>query len=174
MDNNIEKQAAKDLSLQKQKNTSSDNDRSSNNAEYKRRPRRSNYNKHKPRNKPVKENTDENTENASDTKSEKKRDDKTQSSPPKENGSKPLSRLWIVIPCYNEENVLPITSQLFLDELYDLIKKRKISKSSRILFVNDGSKDSTWDIIKDLARSQYFVNDRFIFKVIVIQSILSR
>ena len=58
--------------------------------------------------------------------------------------------LYIVIPCYNEEKVLPITSGMFLDELNDLISKGKISPDSRILFVNDGSKDSTWDIIKKL------------------------
>lgn len=62
------------------------------------------------------------------------------------------SRLWIVIPCYNEENVLPITSEQFLDELNDLIAKEKIAEDSRILFVNDGSKDSTWQIICDLAQ----------------------
>lgn len=59
--------------------------------------------------------------------------------------------LYIVIPCYNEEAVLPVTAPLFLNELADLINKGKISDSSRILFVNDGSKDRTWDIIKELA-----------------------
>ncbi len=67
--------------------------------------------------------------------------------------SKKASKLWIVIPCYNEENVLPITSELFLNELNDLIGKKKISEDSRILFVNDGSKDTTWQIICDLAKS---------------------
>ena len=51
--------------------------------------------------------------------------------------------LYVVIPCYNEEKVLPITSQLFLKELTDLIHKNKISDKSKILFVNDGSKDKT-------------------------------
>ena len=60
--------------------------------------------------------------------------------------------LYIVIPCYNEEQVLPITKQLFLDELSLLISKDKISSDSRIMFVNDGSKDSTWDIITTLAK----------------------
>lgn len=64
-----------------------------------------------------------------------------------------LSRLWIVIPCYNEESVLPITSKMFLDELELLINKKKIAPDSRILFVNDGSRDSTWDIIKELSKS---------------------
>ena len=61
------------------------------------------------------------------------------------------SRLFIVIPCYNEEEVLPITSKMFLEELEDLIHKGKISDNSRILFVNDGSKDKTWAIIENLA-----------------------
>ena len=60
--------------------------------------------------------------------------------------------LYIIIPCYNEQEVLPITSKLFLEELLKLIEKNKISKDSRILFVNDGSKDNTWQIIKDLSR----------------------
>ncbi|MBQ6998478.1 MAG: glycosyltransferase family 2 protein [Clostridia bacterium] len=60
--------------------------------------------------------------------------------------------LWIVIPCYNEEAVLPITAPMFLNKLNFLISANKISDESRILFVNDGSKDSTWDIIKKLAK----------------------
>ena len=66
--------------------------------------------------------------------------------------------LYIIIPCYNEEEVLPITSGLFLEELTHLIDKEKISKKSKIMFVNDGSKDQTWKIIKELASS----DDRFI------------
>ena len=61
--------------------------------------------------------------------------------------------LYIIIPCYNEQEVLPITSKLFLEELLKLIEKNKISDDSRILFVNDGSKDNTWQIIKDLSKS---------------------
>ena len=59
--------------------------------------------------------------------------------------------LYIVIPCYNEEEVLPVTSGMFRDEIRDLIEKDKISSESRILFVDDGSKDSTWQIISSLA-----------------------
>lgn len=62
------------------------------------------------------------------------------------------TKLFIVIPCYNEEKVLPITSNMFLDELSYLIQKGKISDESRILFVNDGSKDSTWNLIKELSK----------------------
>lgn len=60
--------------------------------------------------------------------------------------------LYIVIPCYNEEKVLPITCTMFLDKINELINKEKISEDSRILFVNDGSKDNTWNIICDLAK----------------------
>ena len=59
--------------------------------------------------------------------------------------------LYIVIPCYNEEKVLPITSKMFLDKINELIDKQKIAEESSILFVNDGSKDSTWEIIHNLA-----------------------
>ena len=62
------------------------------------------------------------------------------------------TKLYVVIPCYNEEQVLPITSKLFLEELKDLIQKGKISEDSRILFVNDGSKDRTWEIITQLSQ----------------------
>ncbi len=60
--------------------------------------------------------------------------------------------LYIVIPCYNEEHVLPLTAPLFLDKLSQLAAKGRISADSRILFVNDGSKDRTWQIITELAR----------------------
>ena len=59
--------------------------------------------------------------------------------------------LWIVIPCYNEEQVLPLTAPMFLQKLRDLTEAGQISENSRILFVNDGSKDRTWEIIRDLA-----------------------
>ena len=66
--------------------------------------------------------------------------------------------LFIVIPCYNEEAVLPVTAPMFLNKLKTLIDEEKISGSSRILFVNDGSKDSTWDIIRSLARQdEHFI-----------------
>ena len=63
-------------------------------------------------------------------------------------------RLYMIIPCYNEEKVLPITSEMFLEELNLLITKDKISENSRILFVNDGSKDKTWDLIKKLSEKE--------------------
>lgn len=64
--------------------------------------------------------------------------------------NKPL--LWIVIPCYNEEAVLPVTAPLFLQKIHDLTAAGKISDQSRICFVNDGSKDSTWQLICEFAR----------------------
>ncbi len=60
--------------------------------------------------------------------------------------------LYIIVPCYNEEAVLPITALSFKDKLNKLISREKISSGSRILFVNDGSKDSTWSIISRLAK----------------------
>ena len=60
--------------------------------------------------------------------------------------------LYIVIPCYNEQEVLPITCTLFRDKLASLEAAGKISPDSRVLFVNDGSKDDTWNIITRLAQ----------------------
>lgn len=66
--------------------------------------------------------------------------------------------LYIVIPCYNEEQVLSVTSDMFLDEIRDLINKGKIGDESRILFVNDGSRDRTWEIIKELSqKDEHFI-----------------
>ena len=70
----------------------------------------------------------------------------------------PRPILWIVIPCYNEEKVLPITAPMFLDKLTTLAEEGKISSRSRVLFVNDGSRDATWQIICDLAEK----DERFI------------
>ena len=64
-----------------------------------------------------------------------------------------LPRLYIVIPCYNEEEVLPITAPMFLGKITDLASQGFISEDSRVLFVNDGSRDRTWEIIKQLAKS---------------------
>ena len=61
--------------------------------------------------------------------------------------------LYIVIPCYNEEKVLPITAPMFLKKIQDLSAAGKVSQDSRVLFVNDGSKDNTWNIIKDLSKA---------------------
>ena len=58
--------------------------------------------------------------------------------------------LYTVIPCYNEEEVLKETASRLIEKYKSLIANDKISKNSRIVFVNDGSKDKTWDIIKEL------------------------
>ena len=59
--------------------------------------------------------------------------------------------LYIVIPCYNEEKVLPITAPLFLEQLQAMQSQDLVSSASKIMFVNDGSKDNTWGIIQQLA-----------------------
>lgn len=65
--------------------------------------------------------------------------------------------LYIVIPCFNEETVLPITNTLFLDKLKDFIAAGEISAESRILFVDDGSRDNTWSVISELhQKNAYF------------------
>ena len=58
--------------------------------------------------------------------------------------------LYLVIPCYNEEDVLPITAKKLLIKISTMIENEIISKDSKILFVNDGSKDKTWRIIEEL------------------------
>ncbi len=60
--------------------------------------------------------------------------------------------LWVIVPCYNEEKVLPITAPLFREKIKSLVDNGKISDDSRILFVNDGSRDDTWNIICELSR----------------------
>ena len=68
-----------------------------------------------------------------------------------------LPKLYIVVPCYNEQEVLPMTSQIFIKKLEALSSSGEISKDSRVLFVNDGSRDSTWDIIKELSETYEWV-----------------
>ncbi|MET2053228.1 glycosyltransferase family 2 protein [Enterococcus faecalis] len=65
-----------------------------------------------------------------------------------------MSKLFIVVPCYNEEEVLPISSKVLLDFLKRMIAKNKVSTESSILFVDDGSKDKTWAIIKRLSEQE--------------------
>lgn len=69
--------------------------------------------------------------------------------------------LCIVIPCYNEEEVLPITAPKFLEKILQLGREGKISGESKIMFVDDGSKDSTWEIIRRLSESnKYYIGIR--------------
>ena len=58
--------------------------------------------------------------------------------------------LYYVVPCYIEEEVLPVTGPVFTAKLRDLIQKGLVSEDSRVLFVNDGSPDCTWELIKEL------------------------
>ena len=63
-----------------------------------------------------------------------------------------MTTLYIVIPCYNEEQVLPITAPMFLKKINDLCAQGLISDESRVMFIDDGSKDDTWKIIQGLAK----------------------
>ena len=60
--------------------------------------------------------------------------------------------LYIVVPCYNEQEVLPVTSGMFLEKIRNLKERYQIHKDSKVVFVNDGSKDNTWNIICNLAK----------------------
>lgn len=61
-----------------------------------------------------------------------------------------MHTLYIVVPCYNEEEVLPISAPVLTGKLADLIAAGRVSGKSRVLFVNDGSADRTWELIKKL------------------------
>ena len=65
--------------------------------------------------------------------------------------------LYIVIPCYNEEEVLRITTEALTKKMNQLIKNKKISNKSKVLYVNDGSKDRTWELIEEI----HFENSLF-------------
>ena len=65
--------------------------------------------------------------------------------------------LTIVVPCYNEEEVLPETTKELGQILNNLIAKKKIASNSKILFVNDGSKDNTWEIISSYSKKLDYV-----------------
>lgn len=63
--------------------------------------------------------------------------------------------LYLVIPCYNEEAVLPETARQLLEKMNSMFERGMISRESKIMFVNDGSKDKTWEIIEELHRSNH-------------------
>ena len=65
--------------------------------------------------------------------------------------------LYIVVPCYNEQEVLHETAKRLTAKLESLMAQRKISGDSRMLFVNDGSKDATWSIIEELCQENSYV-----------------
>ena len=64
--------------------------------------------------------------------------------------------LYIVIPCYNEEKVLKETTKRLKEKMESLISLKKIAKKSRVLYVNDGSKDKTWDVIKEINENEEY------------------
>ena len=69
---------------------------------------------------------------------------------------KKLETLYIVVPCYNEEEVLPETTKHLKEKISTLIKKKKISDNSRVMYINDGSKDKTWSIIKEIEKKEKY------------------
>ncbi len=68
--------------------------------------------------------------------------------------SKKQGKLYIVVPCYNEEEALEASAHSLIKKLEDLISKELISEESRIVFVDDGSKDKTWQIIQSLFQKE--------------------
>ena len=66
--------------------------------------------------------------------------------------------LYLVIPCYNEEEMLPITYKAVKEKMESLIKNKKISSSSRVVFVNDGSKDKTWELIEKFHKKDKLIS----------------
>ena len=62
--------------------------------------------------------------------------------------------LYIVVPCYNEEEVLEETTKQLKNKLEKLIKKNMVSNKSKVMYVNDGSKDNTWDLIKRISKEE--------------------
>lgn len=71
------------------------------------------------------------------------------------------AKLCIVVPCYNEEKVLPITAPIFRKKILELVDAGKINPESRVMFVDDGSTDQTWELISKLAREdEHFIGIR--------------
>ena len=64
------------------------------------------------------------------------------------------NKLFVVIPCYNEEEVLQETTKRLKAKLNQLIKKKLIAKDSKVMYVNDGSKDKTWELIKSISEKE--------------------
>lgn len=65
--------------------------------------------------------------------------------------------LYLVVPCFNEEEVLPVTTEIFLGKIMALTESERISPESRILFVDDGSRDNTWKIIKEFSEKSEYI-----------------
>ncbi len=64
------------------------------------------------------------------------------------------SRLYLVIPCYNEEEILPQTARILAGQMKCMIAEKQISPESRIVFVDDGSRDQTWSVIETLMQEE--------------------
>ena len=62
--------------------------------------------------------------------------------------------LYVVVPCYNEEEVLTETTKRLKEKLENLIKDKKISNKSRVMYINDGSKDNTWNLIEEISNKE--------------------
>ncbi len=77
-----------------------------------------------------------------------------------------MDRLAIVVPCYNEEEMLPLTTKELTGVLSDLITKQKIAPDSYILYVDDGSKDSTWELIRKLLCGRIYAGGRVCYRII--------
>jgi len=65
-----------------------------------------------------------------------------------------MKTLYVVVPCYNEEEVLKETTKQLKAKFEKLIKDKKISKNSKVMYVNDGSKDKTWELIKEISQEE--------------------
>ena len=64
--------------------------------------------------------------------------------------------VYLVVPCYNEEEVLEETTKRLKEKFMKLIKSKKISDKSKVMYVNDGSKDSTWSLIKKISQDEKY------------------
>lgn len=67
-----------------------------------------------------------------------------------------MNTLYIVVPCYNEEEVLEETTKRLKEKLNGLIKSKKVNKNSKVMYVNDGSRDKTWKLIKKISSDSMF------------------
>lgn len=65
-----------------------------------------------------------------------------------------MDKISVVVPCYNEEEVLEETTRQLKEKMESLIKDKKISKESRVMYVNDGSKDNTWKMIEEISEKE--------------------
>lgn len=81
-------------------------------------------------------------------------DDKMISKSLRGNKMKKEPILYVVVPCYNEEEVLEETTKQLKSKMESLISKKEISSKSKVMYVNDGSKDSTWEIIKKINKNE--------------------